>query len=174
VTVKGTQVLLDAFEEVVKNHPEALLLIAGDGPERGNLENHTREKGLDRNVRFLGFVSHEKLDEELKEAWVQVVPSIWEEPFGIVAIEAMMRGQAVVASAHGGLAEIVRHGETGLLVAPNDSQALANSLIRVLGNRDYAQSMGAAGHTRAVKKFSLETFCDRFTDFYGELTRHPQ
>ena len=169
VMVKGTQVLLDAFAEVVRNLPEANLLIAGDGPERAVMERSVREKGLEKNIRFLGFVPQDKLTTELQRAWVQLVPSVWAEPFGIVAVEAMMRGQAVIASDHGGLSEIVRHGETGLLVKPNDSQALAGALTRVLENRDYAQSLGAAAYERAVEKFSLETFCDRFMGFYAEL-----
>jgi glycosyltransferase involved in cell wall biosynthesis len=169
VKVKGTQVLLDAFEKVVKIIPEAELLIAGDGPELNNMERTVRENGLEKNIRFLGFLGDEALAEELKSAWVQVVPSIWEEPFGLVAVEAMMRGKAVIASDHGGLTEIVRHGETGLLVTPNDSQALAGALTRVLENRDYAKSLGTAAYERAVEKFSLETFCDRFMEFYGEL-----
>jgi len=147
----------------------ASLLIAGDGPERTRMERTVQEKGLESSIRFLGFVSPDSLAEELRAAWVHVVPSQWAEPFGIVAVEAMMRGQAVIASDHGGLSEIVRHGETGLLVKPNDSQALASALIRVLENRDYAQSLGAAAYQRAVEKFSLETFCDRFIEYYREL-----
>ena len=169
VKVKGAHILLDAFEEVLRKLPGASLLIAGDGPERTRMERTVQEKGLESSIRFLGFVPPDSLAEELRAAWVHVVPSQWAEPFGIVAVEAMMRGQAVIASDHGGLSEIVRHDETGLLVKPNDSQALASALIRVLENRDYAQSLGAAAYQRAVEKFSLETFCDRFIEYYREL-----
>jgi glycosyltransferase involved in cell wall biosynthesis len=174
VSVKGADVLLNAFGEVVKTLPEAELLIAGDGQERGSLERYAREMGLEKNVRFLGYVRNETLSEKLQTAWVHVVPSVWAEPFGIVAIEAMMRGQAVIASRHGGLAEIVRDGETGLLVAPGDSQALARALTQVLRSRKYAESLGTAGYEHAVENFSLDTFCDRFTAFYGELARRSE
>ena len=82
----------------------------------------------------------------------------------------MMRGQPVIASDHGGLSEIVEDGRTGFLVPPGDPQSLFQALQQILGDREKSKSMGAAGYTRAVEHFSLAALCDRFVDFYHQLT----
>jgi glycosyltransferase involved in cell wall biosynthesis len=128
-----------------------------------------RARGLHDNVEFLGHLNHDALAGSLKAAWVQAVPSTWPEPFGMVAIEAMMQGVPVVASAHGGLPEIVDHGVTGFLVPPGDSNQLAQALLRILRHRETAESMGAASYARAFDKFSIEACCDRFVSYYENL-----
>jgi glycosyltransferase involved in cell wall biosynthesis len=101
--------------------------------------------------------------------WVQVVPSRWAEPFGLVAVEAMMRGTAVVASAMGGLCEIVEHGRTGFLVPPNDPHTLAGKLLEVLSDRTKAEAMGALGREVAELKFSLARQSQQFVSVYQQM-----
>ncbi|MCS6859687.1 MAG: glycosyltransferase family 4 protein [Abditibacteriales bacterium] len=129
---KGADVLLQAFAKVVKGIPEARLLIAGDGPERERLQSMITDWGLSAQVSLLGHLSRADVERHFATAWVQVVPSRWAEPFGLVAAEAMMRGTAVIASSSGGLAEIVRDGQTGFLVPPGNAAALAEALARLL------------------------------------------
>ena len=100
---------------------------------------------------------------------MQVVPSRWEEPFGLVAAEAMMGGTAVIASNTGGLAEFVRHNETGLLVAPQDAQALAEALLSLLENREQAGCMGLSGRAFAMQHLTEDIFVDRFISLYELL-----
>jgi glycosyltransferase involved in cell wall biosynthesis len=166
---KGVTVLLEAFRMLASQVTDARLLIAGEGPERGLLEQRVRDLNLEGRVTLLGQVPRDQLDELLGGVWVQAVPSCWAEPFGLVAAEAMMRGVAVVASASGGLAEIVEHERTGLLVPPGDTNALAAALLRLVRDPALADAMGQGGRQRALDYFNAETFVDRFVDLYRRI-----
>lgn len=169
VREKGIDVLLPAFARVAERIPEARLFIAGDGPERDNVRRLMNHLGLASRVILLGHVARSEVEQHFDEAWVQVVPSRWAEPFGIVAIEAMMRGTAVIASNSGGLAEIVQDGQTGLLVAPGDVNMLADALLTLLQDRESAERMGRAGREAALAQFSEATYVDRFVALYQTL-----
>jgi glycosyltransferase involved in cell wall biosynthesis len=168
---KGADVLMDAFAKVVARLPEAMLLVAGDGPEREALSSQAERLGLRANVTLLGHVSREELERRFSPAWVQAVPSRWEEPFGLVAAEALMRGTAVIASNSGGLAEFVQPGETGLLVPPQDFEALANALLSLLENRELAASLGENGRVFALRHLTEDVFVDRFVSYYEAISR---
>jgi glycosyltransferase involved in cell wall biosynthesis len=163
---KGTDVLVRAMRGVREAVPDARLRIIGDGPERARLERLVRELSLEDAVEMLGFVSRDEIATMLGDAWVQVVPSVWEEPFGMVTIEAMMRATAVVASNTGGPSEVVRHGETGLLVPPNDSGALAAAIVTLLGDRALAERMGASAWEIARRDFTEQAMMDRILSLY--------
>jgi glycosyltransferase involved in cell wall biosynthesis len=169
VREKGADVLLRAFAKVVAQIPDARLLLIGDGRERVRLDAAIGELRLAGNVAMLGQLSRPDVERHCAKAWVQVVPSRWAEPFGLVAAEAMMRGTAVVASAAGGLAEIVQDGKSGLLAAPADPDSLAESLLRVLGDRALAEQMGMAGRRFAEESLSQDVFVDRFLELYRSL-----
>ncbi len=128
VSKKGVDVLISAMAIVLGNIPGARLLIAGDGPERRRLESQANDLGISGSVQFTGHLDATGTENALAAAWVQAVPSVWEEPFGLVAAESMMRGTAVVASRAGGLTEQVVEGETGYLVPPGDAGALAHAI----------------------------------------------
>jgi len=170
---KGLEVLLQAFRRVRETLPDARLVVAGDGPERDALAQRVVALGLDGHVERLGHLPRRELDARLGSAWVQVVPSLWEEPFGLVAAEAMMRGVAVVASDAGGLAEIVEDGRTGRLVRRGDPAALAEALLDVLSDRALAERMGRAGRARGLAHFDEERCVDRFVEIYEELAARP-
>ena len=171
---KGGAVLIDAFAKVLERIPNAVLLIAGDGPERLRLLSQIERLRLGSRVRMLGHLPRTELEERFAPAWVQVVPSLWEEPFGIVTAESLMRGTAVVASNAGGPAEIVRHNETGLLVPPNDAPALALALTTLLGHPEAAEAMGQSGREFALQYLTEEVFVDRFLHLYrGVIEGRP-
>lgn len=169
---KGADDLIEAFARVRSQVPGARLLIAGDGPDRQHLVSNVSRLGLNSCVTFLGHLSREEMEERFGGAWVQVVPSRWEEPFGIVAAEAMMRGTAVIASNTGGLAEILEDGKTGLLVPPQDPSQLAGALLRLLENQDYAARMGRNGREFALRYLTEDAFVDRFVSLYQTLCGH--
>jgi glycosyltransferase involved in cell wall biosynthesis len=169
VREKGTDVLLRAMALVRRRLPDARVVLAGDGPERENLLHLARDLELGDAVSFLGHVEHGDLERHLAVAWVQAVPSTWEEPFGIVAAEAMMRGTAVVASDSGGLSEIVEHGRTGARVAPGSPEALAEALVGILGDRERAERMGAEARAFAEARLGLEAHVERFLEIYRDL-----
>lgn len=111
-------------------------------------------------VKPLGWLSHKELSDRYATASVVAVPSVWEEPFGLTALEAMASGRPVVASATGGLQETVLHGETGLLVPPGDVSALAEAIRSLLAHPDKARHMGARGVERA-RAYAWETIMAR-------------
>jgi glycosyltransferase involved in cell wall biosynthesis len=166
---KGIDVLLRAFRAVVDAVPAARLLLAGDGEQRRLLEALIGELRLGEHVTCLGHLKREEMEQRFAGAWVQVVPSTWEEPFGIVAAEAMMRGTAVIATNSGGLAEQVVEGETGFTVAPGDDAAMAAAMMRILQDRDLAERLGRAGRERALASFTEERIVGRFESVYASV-----
>ncbi len=169
VREKGVDVLLRAFGKVSAKVPGAKLLIAGDGPERKNLEALSAKLNLMHSVKFIGYMSQEEMNNALKGAWVQVVPSLWDEPFGIVAIEAMARGTAVIASSSGGLSEIVDDGIDGFLVPPGNAEALSEKLTVLLTNKRLAASMAAAAKKAASERFSEDAFLRQLFRIYDSV-----
>jgi glycosyltransferase involved in cell wall biosynthesis len=165
VPEKGVDVLLRALAKL----PEGRLIVAGDGPERLALEALARELGIADRVRFAGLLDRDALVREVRGVWAHAAPSVWREPFGMVAPEAMMRGTPVVASAAGGLAEVVVDGETGMLVAPGDVDALSSALGRIFADRQLSLKLGAAGRERAMRHFHEAVWVERFAELYAKV-----
>ncbi len=167
VPEKGADLLIEAFSEVRAQVPNAMLLIAGDGPQRNELVRLAERFG--EAVRFFGFLPREEMEKQIGSAWVHAVPGRWEEPFGLVTAEAMMRGAAVVATAIGGAVELIEDGVTGFLVEPNCPKALANALIGLLRDRGRAETIGRAARAQARRSYTEATMVDRFLRLYEEL-----
>ena len=123
------------------------------------------------HFKALGWLSHEETLALYRQAAVVVVPSVWEEPFGLVAVEAMATGVPVCASRVGGLADIVRDGETGFLFAPGDAAELADRLDLLLNDAALRGRMGAAGRRVAEQEYDWDVIIERrYLPFLGELT----
>jgi glycosyltransferase involved in cell wall biosynthesis len=167
---KGVDTLVDAFARVAEAVPETQLLLVGDGPLRSRIEGRMRSNGLGSRVTMPGHRSRDEAERAMDAVWIQASPSLLEEPFGIAAAEAMMRGTAVVASAGGGLGEIVEAGRGGVLVPAGDSDALAAALIELVRDRDRVEQVGAAGRRWAIDNVSVERCVDQFVELYEELT----
>lgn len=135
---KGTSVLLEAGGRLARQRADFEIRIT-----------MPRETPGPTWFRPLGWLPHERMREQYREADVVVAPSLWEEPFGLVAVEAMATGRPVCASRVGGLQEIVAHGETGLLFDRGDSAALAEALNTLLDDSEMRQRLGEAGRRRA-------------------------
>lgn len=150
---KGHRFLLEAFPAALQSLPAAWLMLAGEGPSRAELERQAKELGISERVIFLG---HRADIDRVVEAYdVIALPSLSESmPFSL--LEGMAAGKPVVASAVGGIPELIEDGRTGYLVPPSDSYAMAEALIKVL--RDPAETvlMGQAARERVKKHFSLE------------------
>jgi glycosyltransferase involved in cell wall biosynthesis len=131
------------------------LVVAGDGPLR------------DRVPGALGFVPHDELERLYRRAAVVVCPSR-REGFGVVCAEAMAHARTVVASAVGGLLDLVVDGETGLLVPPRDPAALRSALERALGDPDLRRRLGAAARERIRERFSWDAVLDATIELYRE------
>jgi glycosyltransferase involved in cell wall biosynthesis len=169
VRQKGVDVLLEAMVHVLQATPHARLVVAGEGPERAPIERMIEARSLGARVTLCGHLGRAELAARLSASWVQVVPSRYAETSANVIPEAMMRGTAVVATRTGGTHEIVRDGETGFLVPPNDAPALAAKLLALLADRSLAETMGRAGRAMALAELTTERMLDRFEEVYGGL-----
>jgi glycosyltransferase involved in cell wall biosynthesis len=163
IPIKAHDVLLAALTRVREELPEATLEIAGEGPLDAELRATVTRLGLRDAVSFLGRVA--PAAPVFERSAVVVVPSRG-EGFGMVALEAMERGRAVVASDVGGLPEIVEDGVTGIVVPPDEPEALAAALLELLRDPARAAAMGAAGRVRALAAFSQGRCTDRIEELY--------
>jgi glycosyltransferase involved in cell wall biosynthesis len=134
---KGVASLLRAFARLRDAAPTSELRLVGDGNERASLEELARSLRLGESLVFRGWLGPSEIERELAVAWASVVPSLWAEPLGLVAAEAGVRGVPVVASATGGLAEIVNHGTSGLLFPNGDEAALSSCLSEIAEGRAF-------------------------------------
>ncbi len=142
---KGVDILAEAFATLAGEFPNSVVLVAGDGSQRPQLEALLRARGISDRFRLLGFRTD--VQTLMARADIMVLPSL-KEAFGLVLVEAMAAGLPVVATMSGGPAEIVIDGESGLLIALSDPAALANALRTLLTNPQQASRMGAAGRAR--------------------------
>jgi glycosyltransferase involved in cell wall biosynthesis len=165
---KNHERLLDAFATVHSKIPLARLLIVGHDPGglRSSLESFAEQLGLSQAVRFLGYRDDREAILEAIDCFV--LPSLW-EGFGLVLLEAMTVGRAVVATRVGAIPEIVLDGYTGFLVEPDDHSGLAESMVRVLGDRALADKLGEEGRRRALCEFSPAKMVDATVRIYEQI-----
>jgi glycosyltransferase involved in cell wall biosynthesis len=152
---KGLHYLLEGFAAMAGRHPQARLVLAGDGPERRRLERLAGRLGLAERVRFLGEVPHEQVPAVLQEFDVFAMPSTW-EGFGVAALEAEAMELPVVASNVHGIPDVVLDGDTGLLVPPRDPQALASALDRLVSDAGLRRRLGRAARAFVAEHYSWE------------------
>jgi len=159
---KGMAVLVDALPALVKRFPGLQLLIVGRGDED---ELRAKIGGLAGHLRFLGLVDDEAKASALRSADVYCAPHTGGESFGIVLVEAMAAGTPVVASDLRAFRQVLRDGEAGLLVAVDDSAALADGLIAVLENEALAKRYAAAG-SHAVRRYDWSVVASQIMQVY--------
>ncbi|MEQ8716458.1 MAG: glycosyltransferase family 4 protein [Acidimicrobiales bacterium] len=169
VTDKGFDTAVDAFAQVAPDHPSARLVIGGDGPERTPLAARARALGVGGAVDLPGWVPPDRVRSFHAAASFVVMPSRWREAFGLVAVEAMLSGRAVIASDTGGLPEVVLHGRTGLLVAPEDPDALAAAMASLLDDPAWATELGRAGRLHALERFGLDRYVAEHETLYTDV-----
>jgi len=169
---KGFDYLLEAFARVRDNVNEAHLVIAGDGERRHALESKARLLNIADAVHFLGW--RNDVPSIMIDLDILVVPSLW-EGFGLVTLEAMALSKPIVASNVSALPEIISHGETGLLVPPADSAALADSILNLLRDPEKAKTFGPRGRARLEKEFTIQRMAQRHVVVYKEAaSRVPE
>ena len=168
---KGVRYLIDALHQLPPQVP-ATLLILGEGPERPRLEAQVRTLGLEQRVEMPGRVPEPELHQALARANVLVLPSVVDargdtEGLGVVLLEGMNYRVPVIGSNVGGITDIVVDGETGLLVPPQDSAALALALARVATEPGLAERLGEAGRRHAREQFSWPAIIDAWQACYA-------
>lgn len=167
VPAKGFDLAIEALPTLTRRHPGLTLSIAGDGPERERLESMARSAGPD-SIVFEGWIDPDRVCSRMAEATVVVLPS-HQEGLPVVAIEAAWSGRPVVAADVSGMAEVVLHGETGLLVPAGDKDALAGAIDEIVSDRELARRMGVAARRHATERFSLESMMGAYESVYERL-----
>jgi glycosyltransferase involved in cell wall biosynthesis len=162
---KGQRHLVDAMALVVRDMPDARLLILGDGELRETLQQQIAELGLERHVTLAGF-RHDALG--LMRSLDLFVMSSVTEGLGSSILEAMACERAVVGTQAGGIPEVISHEVTGILVAPRDAAAMAGAIVQLLRDRARRTQMGAAGRARVVSEFSVEALVERTAKVYEQ------
>jgi glycosyltransferase involved in cell wall biosynthesis len=160
---KGVDLLIRAMARVGR---DALLLLAGDGPGADKCRALAASLGLSDHVRFLGL--RDDVERIYAAADVVVMPSLWDEAFGLVVVEAMAAGRAVVVTRSGAMPELVAGGR-GIVVPKRDELAMAGAIGRLLDDDALRARMGQAAHARAVAHFSLPVWIDRIMAEYAAL-----
>lgn len=165
---KAPQYFIKAAAQVAKIIPEAKFLLVGDGILRKELENLANELHASPSIIFMG--TRSDVPEILSLLDVFALSSLW-EGLGRALTEAMIMGIPVVATDVDGVPELVKNGETGLLVPPKNSSALAQAIITLLKDRKRAKEMGEAARKRVVPIFSAELMVKKIEDIYEEFIK---
>ncbi|MCD4783274.1 MAG: glycosyltransferase family 4 protein [Candidatus Eremiobacteraeota bacterium] len=169
---KGHEYLLKAFPGVLEKYPDSKLIVVGDGPERANLELISANLGIKEHVVFAGF--REDVPEIIGIFDVMVVPSVWEEPFGLVNIEAMYSGVPLVATDVGGIPEIVKNDYSGVLVKPKSEEAIKQAVFQIIGNKEYRNKIKKNAKNEILLKFSIENTSKNMINIYQDLLLKSQ
>jgi glycosyltransferase involved in cell wall biosynthesis len=165
---KGFHLLIEAIPHIVSEFPDIQFIIAGRGPEAPNLFQQAVSLGVLDHVHFPGFISDEERDCLYHAAKCAVFPSLY-EPFGIVALEAMLAGCPVVVADVGGLREVVRHGKSGVTVYPDDARSVSWGVLSIL--RDPARAAARAKEAQQVARceFNWDSIAARTIAVYHQV-----
>ena len=166
VAIKDLATLVRAFALVVAQRPDAVLLLVGDGPLRAEIEALVAALALQKQVHLVGWI------DDLAPVYATIdvfALSSLNEGTPVAVIEAMAAAKAVVATRVGGVADIVEHERTGLLVPPQTPEALADAIVRLAVAPDERLRMGAAGRQTVVARFSPERLVDDIDTLYKDV-----
>jgi glycosyltransferase involved in cell wall biosynthesis len=170
---KGVDDLLRAFAMVKSRFPRAMLSIVGDGPDRDRLIKMTEQLRLANSVEFKGTRVGVELDQEYSRCVAFILPSKdvatdrASEGLGLTLIEASMHAKPLIGTRHGGIPEIVKQGENGVLVPPGDPTSLAEAMAEILANEDQAREMGERGFQMAKSRFNWERATNTLLETYA-------
>ncbi|MBF0530008.1 MAG: glycosyltransferase family 4 protein [Deltaproteobacteria bacterium] len=175
---KGFAYLLKAARILKDRQIDFHLTLAGDGPLKKSLEQLTRDLGLTSQVTFPGFVTHDRVSDLFQETDIFLMPSVVDssgdrDGIPLVLMEALLHRVPVVATNVSGIPELVRNEETGLLIAPNDPEALADSVVRLIDDRQSALNMAERGRVLIREQFEPQRNYQKVFDLYLKLWAGP-
>ncbi len=163
---KGQAMLIDAIPRITSVQTSVHVVFFGAGPSRSDLAMRIKRRQLDAQFTFAG--ASQDVHTWLPHFDLFILPSEW-EGISLALLEAMAAGLPIIATAVGGTPEVIADGQTGLLIPPNDPQALAQAIDRLLLNRDERRRLGYAARERVKQAFTLERACREIAKLYAEL-----
>lgn len=169
IPCKHYDLVIEAMAILVKRYPQLRLTIAGDGPQREELEKLTVSLRLENQVKFFGWVPPEEVPELLNEATMLVLPSRG-EGLPMTALEAAHMARPIITTDVGGIPEIVLHQQTGLILRAGDVQGLVEAIAYLLDHPQLAQEIGDAARRQAQDVFSLDKTADAYDKIYHKLS----
>jgi glycosyltransferase involved in cell wall biosynthesis len=162
---KGSKNLIEAFELL----PDIPLRIAGTGPDEIKLKLYCEQKKL-KNIKFLGALAKEELEEEYKNCVALLLPSLWFETFGMTILEAFACGKPVIANNKGAISELIEDGKTGFLVETSDSQVWAKVIKKLWNNKKLAKTMGLHAQEKAMN-YNSDDHIDELLKLYESVIK---
>jgi glycosyltransferase involved in cell wall biosynthesis len=174
VEKKGLKYLLEAMPHILKRLPEAQLKVVGDGPSRPELEKIVKDLGLRDRVKFLGAIRNEELPAIYQKAGVVVFPSVVSmegdrEGFGLVIVEALGCGCAIVVTDLPAMQDIVQDGRTALVVEQKNPEQITRAVSRLAKDPDLRRSLGLNGRKDALTRFDWETIMRKYKETFAGL-----
>jgi glycosyltransferase involved in cell wall biosynthesis len=163
---KGVPILFSSLQLLNEQHYEVELVLLGDGADRAYLENLARELNIQNQVIFKGFVNQSTIAKCLYDCDIFVLPS-FAEGIPVSFMEAMCVGVPVVATNVGGVSELVKNRETGLIVHASDKTGLANAIAEYIDNDDLCLRVSEAGHAFVIREFNIEDQVDKLADLFN-------
>jgi glycogen(starch) synthase len=177
---KGIDILMESISPVLESEENARFVLVGDTnvdeDGRGHVYRNQVERLLERypgRITMTGYLTRSELIDEYRSADIFVAPSRYES-FGIIFLEAMAQGVACVGTEVGGIPEVVLHNKTGLLVPPEDAEALANALIRLSRDEDLRLKCGEAGLNRFLSTFTASKMAEEIEVEYGRVIKNSK
>jgi colanic acid/amylovoran biosynthesis glycosyltransferase len=173
VSTKGQRILIQAVERLIQAGRQVQLRFVGDGPDRKELENMVRERGLSSNILFEGAINQDRIQTYYEAADIFALAS-FAEGIPVVLMEAMAMEIPCVASRINGIPELIRDGVDGLLVAPSDIEGMAGALARLMDDPALREWLGKAGRVRVQQSYELSSSADRLAAVFRRRLEQPQ
>jgi len=178
VEKKGLRYLIEALALILKKYPEVSLRIAGEGPERKQLERRCAELGITDHVHFLGAIKHEFLPDLYRNSDVVVFPSVISgggdrEGFGLVLVEALGCECTTVATDLPAVRDIIIDGETGFVVPRNNVPKLAEKIIDLIDDPELGRKAGKEGRQYVLQRYDWDRIAEQYSELIESMTAHP-
>lgn len=167
---KAIEYLIYAIPNVVRENSNIKFVIIGDGPEKAKLMELARKLKITNNISFLGFVDSEELPGYYSACDIFVLHTLYEQ-FGIVSVEAMACGKAVISTEVGAVSEVVDNGKTGLLVECKQPRQLGDAILKLAGDENLRKKMGEEGRKKVEKEYDWNVIAEKYLQEYIKMTK---
>lgn len=164
---KGVHVLIESMDIIHKQVPESKLVIVGTGSDEIMLKDMVNKNGQQPYITFMGQASHNNIEKHYIKCDVVVVPSTWQEPFGLVGVEAMSVGRPVIGTRVGGIPDWLKDAQNGFLVPPNRADLIAKAAIKLLTNKTLLDKMSVNAGVMA-KNYSIDNHAASLVNIYQD------